>query len=117
ARDWDRPLARFVKTLDEALAKGVNGATDAEAVAVWLTENREKSQKYLPLAQQSLNFTKTTLAVFDGDANGPLDWNLDGDMHATAVVVREGKAVQTFEFKSVNAGDLPRVVEALKKKP
>ena len=59
ARDWDRPLARLIKTLDEALAKGIDGAAECEAVAVWLTEDREKSQRYLPLAQQSLKFTKT----------------------------------------------------------
>ncbi len=115
AADFDRPLARLLKVLDEEMSKGIDGAAGAEVVAVWLTEDREKSQRYLPLAQQSLKLTRTTLSVFEGDANGPTEWDIDGAMHATAVVVKDRKVVESIGLVSPTATDLPKILAALKK--
>src|SRR5262245_17791364 len=82
----DRPMARFLKVLDKALTDGVDGAEGAEAVAVWLTDDVGKSKNYLPNAQQSLQFAKTPLAVFEGDRFGPVGWTVNGDARLTTVV-------------------------------
>src|SRR5947209_3051959 len=50
ADKWDRPMARFLRKLDEAVRKE---SEEAFVVAVWLTDNAAKTKEYLPLAQQS----------------------------------------------------------------
>src|SRR5262245_35869174 len=46
ADKWDRPVARFLATLDQELRKD---RQDVAVIAVWLTEDVEKSKEYLPL--------------------------------------------------------------------
>ena len=58
ADKWDRPMARFLKQLDEAVQKEVEGGY---VVAVWLTDSPDKTKEYLPVAQQSLQFQSTAL--------------------------------------------------------
>src|SRR4051812_4301053 len=42
---FGRPMFRFLKTLDESMTKDLE---DVYGVAVWLTEDEEKSKEYLP---------------------------------------------------------------------
>src|SRR5712692_6568668 len=88
AEKWDRPMARFLRKLDEALQKEEE---DSSVVSVWLTDNPDKTKEYLPVAQQSLQFQKTTLTCFTGEKAGPKDWNINADAHLTAVVTTKGK--------------------------
>src|SRR5438046_60609 len=74
ADKWDRPIARFLATLDKELNKD---RSDVAVVAVWLTDDVEKAKDYLPLAQQSLRLSQTTLAVWPGDKNGPPGWSIN----------------------------------------
>jgi hypothetical protein len=115
ADKWDRPIARYLRTLDGELVKGISGADGAEATAVWLTDDKEQSKEYLPRAQQSLQFSKTALAVFLGDKQGPEGWNLDEGAHLTTVIVRDGKVAASFAYRSTNETDVPEVVKALGK--
>ena len=111
-----RPMGRFVKTLDQELDKGVDTAPGAVCVAVWLTEDVNQSKEYLPRFQQSVQLSRTTLAVFDGAKAGPNDWAINLDAHLTAVVVRDGKVVKCFGYQSLNETNVPEVVAELKKK-
>jgi hypothetical protein len=116
ADKWDRPMARFLKQLDEAAAKE---GEDTFVVAVWLTDDVDKAKDYLPVAQQSLKLGHTALACFLGGAAGPEGWGLNPDAHLTAVVAAGGKVVKTFGYRSVNETDVPAVRDALRgaKKP
>ena len=114
AEHWNRPMARFVKTLDQELAKGIEGADEAKAVAVWLTDDVDKAKEYLPIAQQSLQLERTDLAVFEGDRFGPRDWSIDGEVHLTAVVVRGGKVIFSAGYTGPNETNVPDVVKAIK---
>lgn len=51
ADKWDRPVARFLRKLDQALQKAND---DAALVTVWLTDDPEKTKDYLPVAQEAL---------------------------------------------------------------
>src|SRR5262249_11381473 len=42
ADKWDRPMARFLKTLDQTVQK----EEETMVVAVWLTEDAEKTKEY-----------------------------------------------------------------------
>lgn len=107
---WSRPMARFAKTLDGKL-----GADEkAAVVAVWVGGDADKSKEYLPKAQASLKFDRTSLAVF-ADKAGPAGWGLNPDADLTVVVARGGKVVKVFAFGSVNETDVKAVVEALAK--
>ena len=63
ADKWDRPMARFLRKLDESVRKE---SDDAYVVAVWLTDDADKTKTYLPRAQQSLKFQNTALTCFSG---------------------------------------------------
>ena len=108
---WDRPMARFLRKLDEAVRK----EGDTRVVAVWLTDDAEKTKKYLPVAQQSLQFERTALTCFTGGKDGPKGWGVNADAHLTAVVANKGKVAATFGFRSLNETDVPGVRDALKK--
>lgn len=111
ADKWDRPVARFLRTLDQDLAKD---RTDVHVVAVWLTEDVMKSKDYLPKAQQSLKLTQTTWSVFPGNTGGPDGWGINTDAHLTAIVVQDGKVTASFGYRSVNETDVPAVIKELK---
>jgi hypothetical protein len=112
ADKFDRPLARFIKTLDTKLA---DEPAENGIVAVWLTEDADATKEYLPRAQQSIKLDRTTYAYFVGLA-GPDGWGINSDVHLTVVVVKAGKVEAVWPFLSVNETDVPAVLEALKKK-
>jgi hypothetical protein len=116
ADHWQRPIARYLKTLDKSITDGIEGVEGVEAVAVWLTDDVQKSKDYLPLAQQSLSFGHTALTVFPGAKQGPEGWGLDTEAHLTTVIVRDGKTIASFGYRSTNETDVPAVLEAIKKK-
>lgn len=116
ADKWDRPAARYLRAIDQALVKGVEGAEDAAAVAIWLTDDVETAKQYVPTAQQSLQLERTTFAVHPGDRFGPKGWSINGEAHVTTVVVRSGKVVASFGYLSLNETNVPEVVKALGKK-
>lgn len=111
AEKWDRPIARFMKTLDDKLT--AYSAT-AEIHAVWLTADGNATKDYLPRAGQSLKFQNVALSVF-GDATGPDGWQPADDARLTVVVANRGRVSATFSFASANETDVPQVGEAIKK--
>jgi len=112
ADQWDRPMARLVKTLDDALVRGVKVANNASIVAVWITETPENAREYLPLAQQSLMLQKTRWAVFEGGKNGPEGWLLNDAAGLTVVVAREGTVLISAGFTSWNESDARPILRA-----
>jgi hypothetical protein len=108
---FTRPMARMLKELDSK-AKETN--EKAMTVAVWLGEP-DTAKERLPRIQMSLNFTNTSLGVFEGDKSGPNNWGINTDAHCTVVVTHNGKVVESIALQSVNETDAKKVVEALKK--
>ena len=105
AKDFSRPMFRFLKKLDEDLDD------DGLVVAVWLTDDADKSKEYLTKISQY--FKSAALTVFGGTA-GPKDWAINTDAHLTAVVAHKGKVVKSFGYLSLNETDVPKVVKTLK---
>jgi hypothetical protein len=111
AENFSRPMAKFMRTLDGQLAEIDDKAA---GVAVWLTDDADKSKEYLPRAQQSLKFDKTSLAVV-GDKSGPNGWGINPDAHLTVVVANKGKVAKSFAYTTVNETDVRAVLAELKK--
>jgi hypothetical protein len=105
-------MARFLRKVDESVAKE---SEDAYVVAVWLTEDVDKTKAYLPRAQQSLKFQNTALTCFTGDKSGPNDWAINADAHLTVVVTNKGRVAKRFGYRSVNESDAPAVLDAVKR--
>jgi hypothetical protein len=112
---FDRPTARFIRAIDQALGAGIDDAPKAASVAIWLTDTPEKSREYLPRAQQSLKLEKTTWSIFDGPSRGPDGWSINDAATLTAVVVRGGKVVQSFGYQSLGEVEPREVLQTLKK--
>ena len=109
---WSRPMARFLKELD---TKGKETNEKSVVVAVWLSEKPGDVKDYLPKAQMSLNFSNTSLGVFEGEKSGPNNWGINADAHCTVVITHKGKVVESIALQSVNETDVKKVVEPLKK--
>jgi hypothetical protein len=112
ADKFDRPMNRFLKALDAAAKKDLPGAY---LVAVWLTEDQEKTKELLPRVQRSVRYEATALTCHPGDKAGPNGWGINPDAHLTVVVANKGKAVAVFGYKSVNETDAPAVRKAMEK--
>jgi hypothetical protein len=82
-------------------------------VAVWLTEDVEKTKELLLRVQQSVGYEATALTCLEGKA-GPPDWGINADAHITVVVTDKGKVKATFAFLSINETDVKAVIETLK---
>jgi hypothetical protein len=109
---WDRPMARFLKKLDDAV-KQEGG--DALVVAVWVTREVTKTKSNLPVVQLTLGFEKTVLTCFTGGPEGPGGWGVNAEAHLTAVVAHRGRVAAVFGYRSVNETNVPEVRDALKR--
>ncbi|MCA9054464.1 MAG: hypothetical protein KDA75_11545 [Planctomycetaceae bacterium] len=108
---FSRPTARLLRLLDESVTKI---SDDARVVAVWVTSDVAESKAYLPRAQQSLKFTRTTLAVYEGSDTGPGEWGINVDVDLTVVATRNGKVQESFVLESPNETDADEILAAFK---
>jgi hypothetical protein len=113
ADKFDRPMNRFMKTLDDTIVKDFK---DVYVVAVWLTEDVDKTKEFLPRVQQSVSYQQTALTCFTGNVKeGPKNWNVNGDAHITVVLANKRKVTATFGYNTINETDAKAVVEGLRK--
>jgi hypothetical protein len=111
AEKWDRPVARFLRKLDSEVQKHAG----TQIVAVWLPDDVETTKKYLPLAQQSLQFKATTLTCYPVAKKTPERWGINLEAGVTAVVVKHGKVAASLGFRSAVESNVKAVMEALAK--
>lgn len=109
---WDRPMARYVRTLDAAAKKA---GKETQVVAIWLTSDQDKTKEYLPKAQMSLKLEATVLTQFTGAKSGPEGWGINDMASLTTIVAKDKKVQATFAYVSLNETDVPKVEEALGK--
>lgn len=110
ADKFSRPMARFIKTLDDKLKAD---RTDVDIVAVWLTDDVAKSKEYLPKAFGSLKTERTAWSVFPGAKTGPNNWGVNPDADITIVVSDGAKAKFSKGYLSINETEVPKVFETL----
>ncbi|MFN4260249.1 MAG: hypothetical protein ACK4RK_13210 [Gemmataceae bacterium] len=108
---WDRPIARFLKELDQNAPKD---SDDVLLVVVWLTDTPDNTKNYLPVAQQALQLQHAALTYFHGDDFSPQDWGINDMAHLTVVVGHKKKVTSVFGYLSVNETDVADVRKALR---
>jgi len=111
ADKWDRPVARFLRKLDAEVQKHA----DTQVIAVWLPDEPETTKKYLPLAQQSLQFKVTALTCFPVAKKAPESWGINLEAGVTVVVAKQGKVIGSLGFRSATEGDVKTVTELMGK--
>jgi hypothetical protein len=112
AEKFDRPMARFMKVLDEKVGEAAEKSAN---VAVWVGGETDPTKTRLEAINKSLKFEKTALAVYTTDKAGPAGWGLNTDAHLTVVVANGGKVVKSFAYTTVNETDTQAVLAELKK--
>jgi hypothetical protein len=110
ADKFDRPMFRFLKTLNDTLKKDHE---DVRVVAVWLTEDAEATKSLFTRAEPTLKLLEQTTF---GHAREAKDWNVNGDAHLTVVVAEDDKVSASLGFTSLNETDVKDVVKKLKPK-
>jgi hypothetical protein len=110
AEKWARPVHRFLHVLGKAVMEADDKAL---VVAVWLTDDREKTKEYLP--KISKYYDATALTVYLGEKAGPASWGINTDAEATVVVAARGKVEGRFGYNSINDTVVREVMKALKK--
>ncbi|MBX3398871.1 MAG: hypothetical protein KF873_09030 [Gemmataceae bacterium] len=110
AEKFSRPMARFMKKVDETVG---DAHEKAEAAAIVVGGDVANWKDRLPKIQMSLKFAKTSMSVFDG--SDPKGWGINADAHLTVVLVKDGKVVKSYGFDSVNETDEKTVMEEFKK--
>ncbi len=111
ADKFARPIARYLKVLDKALAEL---GKDRHVVAVWITEDADKTREYLPKVQQSIKLEATTLALYAEDKNGPNARAINDRAHVTSIASDGTKVKARFAEQSFNETNVPEVTAALK---
>jgi len=111
ADKFDRPIGRYLKFLDKAL---VELGKDTHVVAVWLTDDVDKTREYLPRVQQSIKLEATTFAFYAEDRNGPNAWAINDRAFVTTVVTDGTKVKARFAEQSLNETNVPEVTAVLK---
>jgi len=110
ADKFSRPMARFIKVLDDKLKAE---RADVDIVAVWLTDDVNKSKDYLPKAFMSLKTERTAWSVFSGTKTGPENLGINPDADITVVVSGGAKAKFSKGYLSINETEVPKVFDAL----
>lgn len=106
-----RPAFRVMRTVDMELS-----GLDAKAagVAVMVGGEADKNKQLLTRVQTAMNFDKTALTVFDGDASGPNGWGINSDAQFTVVIAKGGKVVKSLGYSSVDVKDGDAILKELK---
>jgi hypothetical protein len=109
---WNRPAARYLKALENGLAKTPG---KAELIVVWLSNQPEQTKEYLGVIQQSLRFGTTVTLGVCPDKGGPAGWNISETDRLTTVVAHGGKVAASSAPNAVGESDAEGVLAAIKK--
>ena len=110
AEKFSRPMARFLKTLDEKLNAE---RTDIDIIVVWLTDDVTKTKERLPRVQESLKLNRTAWCVYPGEKTGPDTWGINPDADLTLVIADGPKSTVSRSYLSINETDAPKVFAEL----
>jgi hypothetical protein len=112
---WDRPIARFLRQLDEAIqGDRQKDEPRGQIYLVWVTKDVEKAKEYLPRAQQSIKLQASTWNILRGEVYDAQDWALSGDSALNIIIAKKNKVAWGKAYASVNDGLARTVRQAWK---
>jgi hypothetical protein len=113
---WDRPVARVLKQLDNALVAARKDLPDAHLAIVWISKDGERAKEYLPKVQQSIKMQVSSWNHFNGEVYDASGWQLSGDGALNIVLVKDNKAVWGRAFSTMQESISNQTMMELKDK-
>jgi len=113
---WDRPVARVLKQLDDALIAVRKDLPDAHVGIVWVSKDADKAKDYLPKVQQSIKLQASSWNHFNGEVYDATGWQLSGDGALNIVLVKDNKAVWGRAFSTMQESIVKQTMAELKGK-
>ncbi len=110
ADKFSRPAHAFLRTLDQQADKQIKGSL---VVAVWLTDNQQKTKDYLP--KITPYYANAAITYFPGEKAGPQNWFVNDQADVTVILAHKGQVVDRFGYNSINETVAPEVLKAFKK--
>lgn len=113
---WERPVARVLKQLDDALIAARKDLPDAHIGIVWVSKDAEKAKDYLPKVQQSIKLQASSWNHFNGEVYDATGWQLSGDGALNIVLVKGNKTIWGRAFSTMQEGIVKQTMAQLKGK-
>lgn len=113
---WDRPVARVLKQLDDALITVRKDIPDVHLGIIWVSKDIERAKEYLPKVQQSIKLQASSWNHFNGEIYDTTGWQLSGDGALNIVIVKENKAAWGRSFSTMEESIVRKTISALKNK-
>jgi hypothetical protein len=113
---WERPVARVLKQLDDALIAARKDLPDAHVGIVWVSKDADKAKDYLPKVQQSIKLQASSWNHFNGEVYDASGWQLSGDGALNIVLVKDNKAIWGRAFSNMQEGIVKQAMAELKGK-
>jgi hypothetical protein len=110
ADKFSRPMFGFMKALEKAVVAEIK---DGLVVAVWLTDDQQKTKDYLPRITQY--FQSSALTYFPGEKAGPKGWNINDQADVTVIVANRGTVIGRYGYNSINDTVVKDVMKAFPK--
>jgi len=108
--EFTRPAATLLRALDDTAQ--VKQARGLKTLVVSLTEDRDGSERRLPVVVRSLGL-KSPLGISVDGREGPGAYGLNREVTLTILVARENKVTANFAIVSPNETDAPLIRSAV----
>lgn len=115
AARFDRPAARYLRGVDEAVQKLQRRDPLAGLVIVWLTPEPAAAAERVGRIQQSLKLLAGHWTVFPGAVTGPEGWAVNDAATVTTVLSGGREVSARFGYDSVNETSVPDLDRAIAK--
>ncbi|OYW19868.1 MAG: hypothetical protein B7Z55_08125 [Planctomycetales bacterium 12-60-4] len=112
---FDRPAARYLRGVDEAVQKLQRRDPLAGLVIVWLTPDPVAGAERVSRIQQSLRLQAGHWTVFPGAVTGPEGWSVNDAAIVTTVLANSREVSARFGYDSVNETSVPDLDRAIAK--
>lgn len=113
---WDRPVARVLKQVDDALIAARKDYPDVHIGIIWISKDAERAKEYLPKVQLSIKLQASSWNFFNGEVYDAAGWQLSGDGAINIVLVKEGKSTWGRAFDTMQESIARQAMAALKGK-
>lgn len=108
-----RPALQFMKPVDKYASELADDKLQSHFV--WLTDDKEETEKFLNRAKNSLNLQSTLSICLDGGKDGPASYGLNDKVTLTVLLSKDGKVVSNFALVDPSGADAGKVLDAMAK--
>ncbi len=106
---FDRPVGRFIKTLDTAMQKRQMLHPTLQVIVVYMVDDATQGATRVTAIQGSLKLAASQWTVWKDGATSPDGWAVNDRTSVTAVVVDKKLVTARFGYDSINDTVVPMI--------